>query len=98
MAAVRRFISESGYSEALRARVKGDASTRVYERLALGDKHVILMNSPRRPDGPPVRDGKPYGSIVYLPGYLMAFGGMENGLRQRDFSAPGIYQADLDKG
>src|SRR5215475_9342748 len=60
MAAVRQFIAESGYSEALRARLQGDASTRLYERLALGDKHVILMNSPRRPDGPPVRDGKPY--------------------------------------
>src|SRR3974390_3792334 len=35
MAAVRRFIAESGYSEALRARIKGDASTRSYERLAL---------------------------------------------------------------
>src|SRR3954449_4541211 len=35
MAAVRQFIAESGYSEALRARIKGDASTRGYERLAL---------------------------------------------------------------
>src|SRR6516162_2317965 len=54
MAAVRQFISESGYSGALRAKLKGDASTRIYERLALGEKHAILMNSPRRPDGPPV--------------------------------------------
>ena len=51
MAATRQFIAESGYSEALRARVRGDASTRSYERLALGDKRVLLMNSPRRPDG-----------------------------------------------
>src|SRR5436309_3043656 len=50
MAAVRQFIAESGYREALRTRIKGDASTRVYERLTLGDKHVILMNSPRRSD------------------------------------------------
>ena len=98
MAAVRRFISESGYSEALRARVKGDASTRVYERLALGDKHVILMNSPRRPDGPPVRDGKPYNAIAHLPDNVMPFVAMANGLRHHDFSAPEIYQADLDKG
>ena len=32
--------------------VQGDASTRSYERLALGDKRVILMNSPRRPGRP----------------------------------------------
>src|SRR5499426_2430753 len=49
MATVRQFIAESGYSEALRGRMQGDASTRSYERLALGDREVILMNSPRRP-------------------------------------------------
>src|SRR6195256_4992816 len=59
LAAARQFIAESGYSEALRTRIQGDASTRAYERLALSDKHVILMNSPRRADGPPVRDGQP---------------------------------------
>src|SRR5215470_8194104 len=63
MAAARQFIAESGYSEATRTKLQGDASTRSYERLALGDKHVILMNSPRRPDGPPVRDGQPYSAI-----------------------------------
>ena len=44
MASARQFISESGYGDALRVRMQGDASTRSYERLALGDKHVILMN------------------------------------------------------
>jgi N-acetylmuramate 1-kinase len=98
MAAVRQFIAESGYREALRARIKGDASTRVYERLALGDKHVILMNSPRRSDGPPVRDGKPYNVIAHLADNVMPFVAMANGLRQRGFSAPQIYEADLDQG
>src|SRR5882672_9326065 len=55
LAAARQFIAESGYSEALRTRMQGDASTRSYERLGLGDKHVILMNMTRRPDGPPMR-------------------------------------------
>ena len=45
MAATRRFIAESGYSGARRMRLKGDASTRSYERLALLDKQVILMNA-----------------------------------------------------
>ena len=34
-------------------------------RLGTG-KPAILMNSPRRPDGPPVRDGKPYSAIAHL--------------------------------
>ena len=90
MATVRQFISQSGYSGALRAKLKGDASTRIYERLALGDKHAILMNSPRRPDGPPVRDGKPYNAIAHLADNVMPFVAMANGLRQHGFSSPEI--------
>ena len=41
-------------------RIQGDASTRSYERLTREGASYILMNSPRRADGPPVRDGKPY--------------------------------------
>src|SRR5262249_14778421 len=59
MAAIRTFLEEAGLSEATRTRVQGDASTRSYERLALGERRVILMNAPRRPDGPPLRGGLP---------------------------------------
>jgi tRNA threonylcarbamoyl adenosine modification protein YjeE len=98
MASTRQFIAESGYSVALRARVTGDASTRSYERLALGDKHAILMNSPRRADGPPVRDGKPYSAIAHLADSVIPFAAMANGLRERGFSAPAIHHADLEQG
>ena len=98
MAAVRQFIAESGYSEALRARLVGDASTRLYERLALGDKHVILMNTPRRPDGPPARNGKPYSAVAHLAEDVAPFVAIANGLRQFGFSTPTIYHADLDQG
>jgi tRNA threonylcarbamoyl adenosine modification protein YjeE len=98
MAATRQFIAESGYSEALRARVRGDASTRSYERLALGDKRVLLMNSPRRPDGPPVRGDKPYSAIAHLADNVVPFVAMANGLRECGFSAPTVYQADLEQG
>jgi hypothetical protein len=98
MAAVRQFIAESGYSDALRARLKGDASTRIYERLALADKQVILMNSPRRDDGPPVRDGKSYNEIAHLADSVIPFVAIANGLRQYGFSTPEIYHADLDQG
>ncbi len=98
MAAARQFIAESGYSEALRTRLQGDASTRSYERLTHGDKHVILMNSPRRPDGPPVRDGKPYSAIAHVADSVTPFVAMANGLRQFGFSAPAIHHADLDQG
>jgi N-acetylmuramate 1-kinase len=66
LAAVRRFLDQSGFAEAERQRLAGDASTRSYERLTLGDRQVILMNAPRRPDGPPVRNGRPYSAIAHL--------------------------------
>src|SRR5262245_31130660 len=60
MTAIDHFIAEAGFAEAKRVRVKGDASTRAYERLETPDRRVVLMNAPRRPDGPPVRNGLPY--------------------------------------
>ncbi len=98
LAATRQFFVESGYSEATRTRLQGDASSRIYERLSLGDQHVILMNSPQRPDGPPVRDGRPYSEIAHLADNVAPFVALANGLRQFGFSAPAIHHADLAQG
>ena len=78
--------------------MQGDASTRSYERLALGEQRDILMNSPRRPDGPPVRGGKPYSAIAHLAESVVPFVAMANGLRRYGLSAPAIHHADLDQG
>ncbi len=98
IARVRQFIADSGYGDAVRARIQGDASTRSYERFAIGDQHAILMNSPQRPDGPPIRDGKSYSAIAHLAESVAPFVAMANGLRERGFSAPAILHADLDQG
>src|SRR3954447_4631581 len=95
---VRRFLDASGYGLAERRRIKGDGSTRSYERLRLVEQHAILMTSPRRPDGPPVRDGRPYSAIAHLAEDIVPFVGMANGLRQRGFSTPQIYEAELADG
>jgi tRNA threonylcarbamoyl adenosine modification protein YjeE len=95
---VRRFLDASGYGLAERRRIQGDASTRSYERLRLGDQRAILMNAPRRPDGPPVRDGKPYSVIAHLAEDIVPFVAMANGLRQLGFSTPQIYEAELTDG
>ena len=96
--AVRRFLDASGYGQAERRRIQGDASTRSYERLWSGEQRAILMNAPRYPDGPPVRDGKPYSAIAHLAEDIIPFVAMANGLRQRGFSAPQIYEAELADG
>ncbi len=98
MAAARKFLDESPYADAERSRIAGDASARSYERLTMGDRHVILMNSPRRPDGPPVRNGLPYSAIAHLAEDVKPFVALAHGLKERGFSAPEIYAADLDAG
>jgi N-acetylmuramate 1-kinase len=98
MAAVRGFLAESGLSDAQRHWMPGDASTRSYERLAHGERHVILMNWPRRPDGPPLRNGLPYSAIAHLADSVVPFVAMAKGLREYGLLAPEIYHADLDHG
>jgi tRNA threonylcarbamoyl adenosine modification protein YjeE len=96
--ALRQFLSEAGYADAIRQRMAGDASTRSYARLVRDDGVVILMNSPRRPDGPAVYDGKSYSAAVHLAEDVKPFVAIADGLRERGFSAPVIRHADLDAG
>jgi tRNA threonylcarbamoyl adenosine modification protein YjeE len=96
--ALREFLDGAGFADAKRQRMAGDASTRSYARLARNDGFVILMNSPKRPDGPAVYDGKPYSAAVHLAEDVKPFVAIANGLRERGFSAPAIHHADLDAG
>jgi tRNA threonylcarbamoyl adenosine modification protein YjeE len=95
---IRRFLDGTNFAEAERRRIQGDASTRTYERLTLGEHSAIMMNAPRRPDGPPVRDGKPYSQIAHLAEDVIPFVAIANGLRQLGYSAPQIYEAELADG
>jgi tRNA threonylcarbamoyl adenosine modification protein YjeE len=98
ISAIRSFLDESGFGEAERRRLQGDASTRSYERLALDNRSYVLMNWPRRPDGPPVRGGKPYSAVAHLAQDVRSFMALSPRLRELGFSAPAIYQADSEKG
>ncbi len=95
---IRAFLEESGFGHARRRRLQGDASTRIFERLALNDKTAILMNAPRRPDGPPLRDGKPYSAIAHLAEDVVPYVAVAVALRGRGVSAPAIIDADLERG
>lgn len=96
--ALRAFLQRHGFATAARQRMQGDASTRVYERIVRDGQPAILMNAPRRPDGPPVRDGKPYSAIAHLAEDVRPFVAMADALRALGFSAPEIYAADLEHG
>ena len=98
IAQIRAFLDESGIGAAKRQRMQGDASTRIFERLTLDSQNMILMNAPRRPDGPPVRDGKPYSVIAHLAEDITPYVALARGLRDRNLSAPEILHADLARG
>jgi N-acetylmuramate 1-kinase len=95
---LRQFLDVAGFMESKRQRMPGDASTRSYARLNRDDVSFILMNSPRRPDGPPIYDGKSYSAAVHLAEDVKPFVAIAGGLRERGFSAPAIHHADLDAG
>jgi len=98
IAALRGFLHKASLALAERKRMQGDASTRVYERIRINNTSAILMNAPRRTDGPPVRDGKPYSAIAHLAEDITPFVAMADALRAQGFSAPEIYAADLQNG
>ena len=97
--AIRRFLDRPGLPHAHRRYLLGDASVRAYETITFNAKPpLILMNAPRRPLGPPIRDGKTYGEIAHLAPSIVAFVAMDRALRERGFAAPEIHAQDLDKG
>jgi tRNA threonylcarbamoyl adenosine modification protein YjeE len=98
MMTTRRFLDDSGFADAQRSYLQGDASTRTYERLFLGARRAVLMNAPRRPDGPPVHNGLPYSAIAHLAEDVRPFVAMARALRGLGLSAPEIYAADLTEG
>src|SRR3954454_11815253 len=77
---LREFLGSAGLIDARRLHMPGDASTRSYARLATNHGHVILMNSPRRPDGPAIYDGKPYSAAVHLAEDVKPFVAIASGL------------------
>ena len=98
IALIRSFLRDCGCGEALRRRMQGDASTRIFERLTQNGRSMVLMNAPRRPDGPPVRDGKPYSAIAHLAEDIVPYVALSAGLREFQLSAPEVFNADLEHG
>jgi N-acetylmuramate 1-kinase len=97
--AVRAMLTDANWSQAQRTHMQGDASTRAYERLKQpSGEQAVLMISPPRADGPPIRSGKPYSAIAKLAESVHAFVAMDKGLIALGLSAPVILASDLSTG
>lgn len=92
------FLDTVGWAGARREHLQGDASTRRYERLVDRGRSAILMDSQRKPDGPPIKNGLPYSRIAHLAEDVVPFAAVSLVLRAQHFSAPNILAHDLDRG
>jgi N-acetylmuramate 1-kinase len=97
--ALYELLERAGWRDAKRAFMVGDASTRAYERLTdASGRTAVLMISPARTDGPPIRFGKSYGEIAHLAENIRPFLAVDEALRAHGLSAPQILAADLEAG
>ncbi|RST88442.1 tRNA (adenosine(37)-N6)-threonylcarbamoyltransferase complex ATPase subunit type 1 TsaE [Aquibium carbonis] len=96
--AIRGFLAGAGWSHSTRRFMFGDASTRAYETVEQGGERRILMNAPRQPDGPVIRDGKPYSQIAHLAEDVLPFVAIGEALKTAGFAAPSIHAADIEAG
>lgn len=98
--ATEALFEKAGFHDPERVFMLGDASVRAYERVRdpASGKQAILMIAPKRPDGPAIRLGKSYSTLVHLAESVHAFVAMARGLRDQGFSAPEIYASDLEAG
>ena len=99
LAEIHAFILSAGCGAANVRRQPGDASTRRYLRLSTaGGAQLMLMDAPRQPDGPPIRNGLPYSRIAHLAEDVRPFVAIARHLRGLGLSAPEILAHDLDRG
>lgn len=96
--AMMAFCAQSPWSDARPVFLQGDASTRAYARLHRDGETAILMDSPPRPDGPPVRDGKPYSQLVHLAEDVKPFVAVADALGRAGLTVPEILAHDLEQG
>jgi len=97
--ALAELLESAGWSDAKRTFMLGDASIRAYERLEKPNgERAILMISPPRPDGPPVRYGKTYSAIARLAETINPFIAMAEALSAMGLSAPRILASDTKAG
>jgi N-acetylmuramate 1-kinase len=78
--------------------LQGDASTRAYARLVGDDGARVLMDSPRMPDGPPIRGGLPYSRIAHLAEDVTAFHAMADALADCGLIVPTVRAFDHERG
>lgn len=92
------FLKTQNIALTSRCFFEGDASSRRYEKVLHETQTLILMDMPRRSDGPPVKNGKPYSAIAHLAEGLGEVVAINDQMISMGFSAPRILHCNLDHG
>lgn len=96
---IRQFLGEHGHGLDQRRFLTGDASLRAYERLHAPDgESFVLMDWPRRPDGPPVLGDKPYPKVAHLAEDIDPFVAIARHLAECGLRAPDVLAGDHQNG
>lgn len=91
---IRRFMAASGWGDARRRYLYGDAHHRVYERLFRDGETVVLMNQPAEED-----EGKrAQRRAQHLSEDTRSFHGFALAYRGRGFSVPEVLRHDATRG
>ena len=88
----RRFLDRSGWSDAARRHLAGDASARTFERIGDGSRRAVLMDWP----GSQLPEGDP--RAPFRAGGVGAFVAVAAALRTAGISAPEIFSVDSGAG
>ncbi len=91
-------LRAAGWDRAAIEPLGGDASVRLYYRLHRDGETALLMDWPRQPDGPPIRDGLPYSHIAHLAEGVTPFAAIASALRDAGIAAPRVLAQDLEAG
>ena len=95
---ISKFLAAAGYGDCQRQFLEGDASFRRYERIMRTGACFVLMDMPARPDGPPVKHGRPYSAIAHLAEDIGAVLAVNAHLESYGYSVPHTYAHDVARG
>jgi tRNA threonylcarbamoyl adenosine modification protein YjeE len=96
--AIDGFLRGSPWERSHLRYIQGDASPRRYARLVRDGETAVLMDAPRQPDGPPIRNGLPYSRIARLAEDVVPYIAVGGALRQAGLSAPDILMQRPEDG
>jgi aminoglycoside/choline kinase family phosphotransferase len=100
-------LQDTGFADAVRTPLAGDASTRRYERLTIGDRRAVLMDAPSSAESAPCppsatpaeRRTMGWNATARLAASRVeAFAAVGGHLKAIGLNAPEIYGVDIEAG